>query len=456
MTLPDSSLVYPAHGAGSLCGKALGKETFSTIGEQRRVNYALQPMTKAAFVELVTADQPDAPAYFTYDAVLNSKERPTLDEALSRELTPLALDEVLALQASGAQVLDTREPGEFASAHLAGSVNIALGGQYATWAGTVLSHERPIVIVADPGAENESALRLGRIGFDHVAGYLKDGMASLRDRPDLTVVDRAPERAGRRRAAEREGSTDRRGRAHAGRARREAHRGQRAHPAQSARAAMARAADRTAAARLLRGRLSIVDRGEPAPAARLHEGQRDGGRDDGVGNGADCPSTPAAGLTAARRYVRAVGDAGDRRARGRIARGKRFFFALVDRIGPRRRVVTADSSRGPSLPRSSWSCLDLIAASYRTRRPAVRWRDAGRRARARRDRRTADLPGSRSRRTSRSSTPTPKDRPMRLSGMFARLSDDAAGRGARTLASSGPTAEIEIARDRVRRGGRGS
>ena len=205
LTLPDSSLVYPAHGAGSLCGKALGKETFSTIGEQRRVNYALQPMTKAAFVELVTADQPDAPAYFTYDAVLNSKERPTLDDALSRELTPLALDELLALQASGAQVLDTREPGEFASAHLSGSVNIALGGQYATWAGTVLSHERPIVIVADPGAESESALRLGRIGFDHVAGYLKDGMASLRDRPDLTVTTErlsAPVAAERLMAAE--------------------------------------------------------------------------------------------------------------------------------------------------------------------------------------------------------------------------------------------------------------
>ena len=83
LPLPDDSLVYPAHGAGSLCGKAIGKETVSTIGEQRRVNYALQPMTKTAFVELVTADQPDAPAYFTYDAVLNSQERPTLDEALA-------------------------------------------------------------------------------------------------------------------------------------------------------------------------------------------------------------------------------------------------------------------------------------------------------------------------------------------------------------------------------------
>ena len=86
LALPDATLVYPAHGAGSLCGKALSKETFSTIGEQRRSNYALQPMSKAAFVELVTADQPDAPPYFTYDAVLNSKERPTLDETLAREM----------------------------------------------------------------------------------------------------------------------------------------------------------------------------------------------------------------------------------------------------------------------------------------------------------------------------------------------------------------------------------
>ena len=137
LALPDASLVYPAHGAGSLCGKALSRETFSTIGEQRRSNYALQPMSKAAFVELVTADQPDAPPYFTYDAVLNSKERPTLDETLAREANPMTLDQLLALQSVGAQILDVREPGEFASAHLAGSINIGLGGQFATWAGTV-------------------------------------------------------------------------------------------------------------------------------------------------------------------------------------------------------------------------------------------------------------------------------------------------------------------------------
>lgn len=187
LPLPDASLVYPAHGAGSLCGKAISKETVSTIGEQRRVNYALQPMSKESFIHLVTADQPDAPPYFTYDAVLNSKERPTLDTTLERGLKPLDLAEVLRLQSAGAQILDTREPEEFAAAHLTGSINIGLNGQYATWAGTVLAHDKPIVIIASPGRESESAVRLGRIGFDNVAGYLKDGMRSLESRADLTA-----------------------------------------------------------------------------------------------------------------------------------------------------------------------------------------------------------------------------------------------------------------------------
>jgi rhodanese-related sulfurtransferase/glyoxylase-like metal-dependent hydrolase (beta-lactamase superfamily II) len=188
LTLPDSSLVYPAHGAGSLCGKALSKETVSTIGEQRRVNYALQPMSKASFVELVTTDQPDAPSYFTYDAVLNTKERPTLATTLERELEPVTLEHLLALQEVGAQVLDTRDASEFATAHLRGSINVGLDGQFATWAGTVLSRDHPIVVVAAPGRERESLLRLGRIGFDHVVGYLQDGMLGLQARPDLTAV----------------------------------------------------------------------------------------------------------------------------------------------------------------------------------------------------------------------------------------------------------------------------
>ena len=282
LALPDASLVYPAHGAGSLCGKAISKETVSTIGEQRRSNYALQPMSKSAFVDLVTADQPDAPAYFTYDAVLNSKERPTLDEALARELNPMTLEIVLALQRAGAQMLDTRDPAEFAAAHLAGSINIGLGGQYATWAGTVLSREHPIVIIADPGREHEAATRLGRIGFDHVVGYLKDGLHSLEARPDLTATTErvsaplAAERLAERRAGGR--------RARAGRTRAEVGRRQRQHPAQPSRRARGGAADGSAAARLLRRRLSLVDRREPAAAARLHAGQRDRRRHRGVGN----------------------------------------------------------------------------------------------------------------------------------------------------------------------------
>ena len=188
LALPDASLVYPAHGAGSLCGKAISKETVSTLGEQRRLNYALQPMSKEAFIQVVTADQPEAPPYFTYDAVLNSEERPTLDEALAREMNPLTLDEVLELKAKGAQILDTRDPDEFGAAHLKGSINIGLGGQYATWAGTMLDRQHPIVIIASPGREAESAIRLGRIGFDHVAGYLQNGLHSLELRPELVAI----------------------------------------------------------------------------------------------------------------------------------------------------------------------------------------------------------------------------------------------------------------------------
>lgn len=185
LRLPDETLVYPAHGAGSLCGKNISSDTVSTLGEQRRFNYALQPMTKEEFVRLVTVDQPDAPAYFTYDAILNTRERATLDKTLEQVLRPVELEALLAMRDAGAQILDVREAAEFAQGHLAGSVNIGLRGQYATWAGTVLDPARPIVIVAEPGREQEAAMRLGRIGFDDVKGYLRDGMVALADRQDL-------------------------------------------------------------------------------------------------------------------------------------------------------------------------------------------------------------------------------------------------------------------------------
>jgi rhodanese-related sulfurtransferase/glyoxylase-like metal-dependent hydrolase (beta-lactamase superfamily II) len=185
MPLQDETLIYPAHGAGSLCGKNLSSDTVSSLGDQRRLNYALQPMTKEKFIELVTADQPDAPAYFTYDAVLNTRERTTLDANLERVLQPIDIEEVLRLGDGGCQILDVREPAEYAKGHLAGSINIGLGGQYATWAGTILEREKPIVIIAEPGREQEAALRLGRIGFDHVKGYLREGMEALAGRADL-------------------------------------------------------------------------------------------------------------------------------------------------------------------------------------------------------------------------------------------------------------------------------
>ena len=185
LRLPDETLIYPAHGAGSLCGKNLSRETFSTIGVQRQYNYALQPMSQEEFTRVVTAEQPDAPAYFTYDAVLNTKERATLDRTLEQSLRPLTLEEVIRLKETQAQVLDVRDPAEFAGAHLRGSLNIGLGGQFATWAGTLLDRDRPIVIIASPGREREGAMRLGRIGFDHVAGYLDDGMKAVESRPEL-------------------------------------------------------------------------------------------------------------------------------------------------------------------------------------------------------------------------------------------------------------------------------
>jgi hydroxyacylglutathione hydrolase len=185
MTLPDETLVYPAHGAGSLCGKNLSSDTVSSLGDQRRFNYALQPMSKREFIRIVTADQPDAPAYFTYDAILNTREHATLGNNLQKVLQPVGLDEVLAMGDAGAHILDVRDAAEYAKGHLPGSINIGLGGQYATWAGTILDRTKPIIIVAEPGREQEAALRLGRIGFDHVRGYLSGGMEALANRPDL-------------------------------------------------------------------------------------------------------------------------------------------------------------------------------------------------------------------------------------------------------------------------------
>ncbi|MFO0999537.1 MAG: MBL fold metallo-hydrolase [Planctomycetaceae bacterium] len=183
--LPETTLVYPAHGAGSLCGKSLSKETVSTIGEQKKFNYALQPMPFEQFRELVTSEQPEAPGYFVYDAIKNRQERPDLESTLKSSLKALSLNEVLKLRDSGAQLVDVREAADFEGAHLAGSINIGLKGKYATWAGSLLGHDHPIVIIGDGDNEEEAVMRLGRIGFDNAVGYLKDGMKALNAWPEL-------------------------------------------------------------------------------------------------------------------------------------------------------------------------------------------------------------------------------------------------------------------------------
>jgi hydroxyacylglutathione hydrolase len=178
--LPDATLVLPAHGAGSACGKALASETVSTIGEQRASNYALAPMTREQFVTIVTDGQPAAPAYFGYDAALNRQARPLIDE---RPLASMDLACVDAATADGAVVLDVRPTTQFAAGHLAGSLGVALDGRFAEQAGSVVDPDSSIVLAGDTDAVEEARVRLARIGFDGVLGALTDVEAVLAASP---------------------------------------------------------------------------------------------------------------------------------------------------------------------------------------------------------------------------------------------------------------------------------
>jgi glyoxylase-like metal-dependent hydrolase (beta-lactamase superfamily II)/rhodanese-related sulfurtransferase len=182
LALPDSTRVYPAHGAGSACGKALSSETTSTIGQQRRTNYALQEMSEDAFVAAVTEGQPARPQYFAFDARVNREVHALLDE---RPPDLLELDHVLAMREAGAILLDPGEPTDFAAAHLAGAISIGLQGRFAEWAGNVLPPDRDIVLVGDPALAAEAKIRLGRVGLDRVVGQLTDPASVLAARPEL-------------------------------------------------------------------------------------------------------------------------------------------------------------------------------------------------------------------------------------------------------------------------------
>jgi hydroxyacylglutathione hydrolase len=184
MTLPDTTLVYPAHGAGSACGKNLSTAVSSTIGEQRRTNYALQPMTEAQFVEAVTEGQSVAPLYFAFAADANRRRRELLDD--TEAPAPVTLDEALALRGQGAVLLDTRAPEEFASGHLKGSVNVGLDGRFAEYAGDIIRPGQRVVVIADAGQGIEAKVRLARIGFDDVVGELPAVEVVLTEHPELS------------------------------------------------------------------------------------------------------------------------------------------------------------------------------------------------------------------------------------------------------------------------------
>ncbi len=175
LKLADDVEVYPAHGAGSMCGRNMSAETFSTIGEQRQSNYALQPMAKDDFVRMMTVDMPEAPAYFPRDAEINRTGAASLAEVPR----PAALTPQQVKDLAGHQILDVRAAAEFGAGHLPGAINIGLGGQFAIWAGTLLAMDIPIVIVAESEEKAaEAVVRLARVGIESVKGYLAGGVAA--------------------------------------------------------------------------------------------------------------------------------------------------------------------------------------------------------------------------------------------------------------------------------------
>jgi len=179
LALDDAVEVWPAHGAGSACGKNISKDRSSTIGMQRRLNYALRPMSREAFVEMMTSDLAAPPRYFPMDAEINRRGARALDDLAARALTAAEVREHVE---RGAVVLDVREGAAYGAGHLPGSVNIGLGGQYASWAGTLLASSDALIIVAE-GREgaNEAVMRLARVGLENVAGFLDGGVAAWSD-----------------------------------------------------------------------------------------------------------------------------------------------------------------------------------------------------------------------------------------------------------------------------------
>ncbi|GIV26321.1 MAG: MBL fold metallo-hydrolase [Bacteroidia bacterium] len=178
LTLPDDVIVYPGHGAGSACGKNIGKETFDTLGNQKKKNWALQNISKENFIKEATTGLLPPPQYFPKNALLNKLGYESIDNIIEREYIPLGVEEFKEKMKSGALVLDTRSPQDFANGHIPGSINIGLdGGPFAVWVGALIEDlKTPILLVTPEGREKEAIIRLARVGYENCLGYLEGGM----------------------------------------------------------------------------------------------------------------------------------------------------------------------------------------------------------------------------------------------------------------------------------------
>ncbi|WP_207511558.1 MBL fold metallo-hydrolase [Longitalea luteola] len=175
--LPDDVIVYPAHGPGSNCGKNLGPATSSTIGQEKQNNYALQPQTREEFIKAVTADLPAAPTYFPINARINKEGYDSLEKIMETALAPLSVADFKQwMQQDDTIILDTRKAGDFTKQFVPGSISIGLEGRFAEWAGSLLPFDKPIILVTEAGEEKESVIRLARVGFSQIHGYLSGGV----------------------------------------------------------------------------------------------------------------------------------------------------------------------------------------------------------------------------------------------------------------------------------------
>ena len=199
MPLEDHILVYPAHGAGSSCGKNLGAETFSTIGEQKQNNYALQPQTKEAFITAITEGLKDAPKYFSINAQINKEGYDSLEKIKGKALTPLSVSDFKTkMNEANVFVVDTRHADIFTEGYIPGSIFIGLEGRFAEWAGSLLPFDKPLLLVTENGKEEETVVRLARVGFANIDGYLKGGFEAwlkAKEKVDMIISVEADELA---------------------------------------------------------------------------------------------------------------------------------------------------------------------------------------------------------------------------------------------------------------------